>query len=94
MAGLCAQLGSAALMFPTDLVDDGLEVRVLVQQHLPDEVLVGQLLLAQVEVRDVPHTLEGARRLDVGGKQLLRLARVQNKGADWHQTYCLQSARG
>lgn len=49
------------------LVDDGADARgVLVEDHAGDERAVLAVLLAQVQVRDVPDRLEGARRVDAG----------------------------
>lgn len=42
------------------LVDDGPEVRVLVQDDLGDDLLVRQVLLAEVEVGDVAGRVEAA----------------------------------
>lgn len=56
------------------LVDHRLQVGVLVQQHLAYDVLVGLMLWAQVEVRNVADGFEGAGHVHLGRQKLLQVA--------------------
>lgn len=63
-----------------NFVDNGADVRVLVQQDLADQALVGQQLLPQVEVRYVADALEGAGHLAPLRQQLLQPPRRRRSG--------------
>ena len=51
------------VMNPAHLIDDRGDAGVLVHNDLPDDVLVRQQLVADVQVCDVPDTFEGAGHL-------------------------------
>ena len=69
-----AHAGQDALRTPRTscLVDNCPQGAVLVQQDLPNDVLVGQQLIAQVDMRDVAHALIGGGHLAPLRQQPLR----------------------
>ena len=63
------------------LIDDGSDGGILVQQHLGDQLLVGQQLIPQVQVRNVPHAFKRAGQLSQSWQRLLQATWIVMTGA-------------
>ena len=73
--------GTVGVRQSLHLVDDGPDGGVFVQQHLGNQLLVGQQLVPQVQVCDVPNALKGAWQLGQSWQRPLQTTCIALKGA-------------